>query len=241
MECAFSWRSTLTLVLLAVVCVTAAYGPAQDSRQATAAASTDPRSGKTAAFLILMLNSLGEPSLFEAAKDATVRSYRVTLFSPVPVHKVGVRIVLNADGSGQVTSAVLSGTEKEVRRTTNNVSKADIDKLLDLVDKAGFWTAPSIEPEPPKTGRQPYVMDGFWWMFEGVQSGSFHYVFRQNPRPTAITEIGCYLAKNLIKADSYAVPMAPCAQSKSGHVGSSESAAAVNIPGRRAENKLALD
>ena len=208
----FSRRMIFPLVSLAVAGITANHSAAQDSRPSTAVAPSNPQSGEiNASVLVPLLTSLGEPSLFEAAKDVTVRSFRVTFFSPVPVHEVAVRLIVNADGSGQVTSVVSSGTEKRIRRTTNNVSKADVDKLLELVNKAGFWAVPSTEPEPPTTGRKYYVFDGFWWMLEGVQNGSFHYVFRQNPKPTAITEIGCYLAKNLVKADSYVVPMAPCA------------------------------
>jgi hypothetical protein len=44
-----------------------------------------------------------------------------------------------------------------------------------------------------------YVLDGSCWMVEGVNKGSFHYVYRRNPKPSPITEIGCYLAKDLAK------------------------------------------
>lgn len=57
-----------------------------------------------------------EPSLLEVAKDTTVRSFRVTYFSPVPVHEVAVRLIVNADGSGQIASAVSSGAETGVRQ-----------------------------------------------------------------------------------------------------------------------------
>lgn len=213
MVSAFSRPIIFPVVLLAVAgVITVNHSLAQDSRQSTATAPSNPQSGETnASVLVPLLSSLGEPSLFEAAKDVTVRSFRVTLFSPVPGHEVAVRLMVYADGSGQITSAVSSGTKTGVKRTTNNVSKVQVDKLLEQVDKAGFWAVPSTEPEPANTGRQYYVLHGFWWMLEGVQNGSFHYVFRQNPKPTAITQIGCYLARNLVKVDRYAVPMAPCA------------------------------
>ena len=87
----------------------------------------------------------------------------------------------------------------------------DVDKLLELVDKAGFWAAQSTEPQPDENSRKYYVLDGAWWMLEGVQNGSFHYVFRRNPKPTPITEIGCYLAKNLVKSNESVIPMPGCA------------------------------
>jgi hypothetical protein len=86
----------------------------------------------------------------------------------------------------------------------------DVDKLLELVDKAGFWATQSTEPQPDENSRKYYVLDGAWWMLEGVQNGSFQYVFRRNPKPTPITEIGCYLAKNLVKSSGSMIPMPGC-------------------------------
>jgi hypothetical protein len=202
----------LHLVPLAVVGIAVHHTPAQDFRQSTATAPVYLPSGQTdASILSVILASLREPSLLEAAKDATVHSFRVTFFSPVPEQKVAVRLIVNVDGSGQITSAVSSGTETGVRRTTNDVSKLEVDKLLELVDKAGFWAVQSTEPQPDENGHKYYVLDGAWWMLEGVQKGSFHYVFRRNPKPTPITEIGCYLAKNLVKSNGSVIPMPGCA------------------------------
>ena len=86
----------------------------------------------------------------------------------------------------------------------------DVDKLLELVDKAGFWAAQSTEPQPDENSRKYYVLDGAWWMLEGVQNGSFHFVFHRNPKPTPITEIGCYLTKNLVKFSDSVIPMPGC-------------------------------
>jgi hypothetical protein len=172
-----------------------------------------PLEENDASLLPVILRHLGEPSLLEAAKDASVRSFRVSYFSPVPVHEVAVRLVINADGSGQITSAVLSGSAAEVKRTKNSVSAADVEKLIGIVEKAGFWSATSAENTEQKTdkaGRKMYVMDGAWWMVEGVQNGSFHYVYRRNPKPSPITEIGCYLAKELAKPGDSVIPMTGC-------------------------------
>lgn len=147
------------------------------------------------------LASLGEPSFSEASKDTSFIAFRLSYFSPVPERMVAVRLVVNADGSGQVVSAFSSGTAREIRRNENSVTVADVDKLLQLLTKGEFWSMPSIEA-PGKTdaaGRKPYVLDGAFFMVEGVQLGSFHYVSRQNPQPGSITEIACYLAKDLAK------------------------------------------
>ena len=204
----------MILASLAVTAIAAHHSFAQDSRQSTNPPVYLPPlpPGQTDASLVsALLASLREPSLLEAAKDATVRSFRVSYFSPVPRHETVIRIVVNPDGSGQVISAVSSGTQADIRRTTSNVSEAEVGKLLQSVDKAGFWAAVSNEPPAEKVGRRPYVFDGTWWMLEGVQNGSFHYVFRRNPTPTPITEIGCYLSRTLAAPNGSVIPMPGCA------------------------------
>jgi hypothetical protein len=119
---------------------------------------------------------------------------------------VTVRLAVNADGSGQITSAVVSlkstGQFARVERAKGSVSAADVGKLMQLVEKAGFWSMHSTEPKSNgDTGRKVYVLDPTDWVVEAVRSGSFHYVFRQGPAPTPITEIGRYLAKDLAKLD----------------------------------------
>jgi len=172
-----------------------------------------------ASLLPVVLCSLEEPSLLDsAAQDANLVSFRVSYFAPVPTHKVAVRLVVNADGSGQVTSAVSSGTTTGVKRTRGNVSKAEVDGLVQLMEKVGFWSMASIDSPEPKTdkaGRKMIEFDGAWWMLEGVKKGSFHYVFRRNPKPSPVMEIGCYLAKDLVKSDGAAIPMPGCAEHKS--------------------------
>src|SRR4029077_2688844 len=66
------------------------------------------------------LASLGEPSFFEASKNTSVFSFRVSYFSPVTEREIAVRLVINSDGSGQITSAVSLGAASGVKRTQNN-------------------------------------------------------------------------------------------------------------------------
>jgi len=158
----------------------------------------------------MILARLGEPSLLEAAKDSKNFSLRVSFFSPVPTNEVAVRLVINDDGGAEITSAVSTGKDAEVKRTKNSLAKADVDKLLELVRKAEFWSAAKIEQEPSDGKPKPYLLDGAFWMLEGVHGGSFHYVFRQNPNPNPITEIGCFMAKDLVKPVERTIPMAGC-------------------------------
>jgi hypothetical protein len=160
-----------------------------------------------------ILAHLREPSLFEAAKNPDVVSFRASYFSPVPTREIVIRLDVNAEGSGQITAAVSTGTESEVRRTQNDVSVADVKNLLQLLTKVEFWSLSSTETGEKKTGsagRNVYVMDGSYWMVEGVNEGLFHYVYRQNPKPSAITEIACNLAKDLAKPDDSTISKTFC-------------------------------
>jgi hypothetical protein len=83
----------LKSVLLIVPCMTVLSFAGVGSRQSTAQGSTQSTSHAPAYFppeqthipaAYVALASLGKPSLFEAAKDASVLSFRVSYFSPVP-------------------------------------------------------------------------------------------------------------------------------------------------------------
>jgi hypothetical protein len=159
------------------------------------------------------LASLSEPSPFEAAKDTSVSSFRVSYFSPVPERELAVRLVVNSDGSGLIVSAVSSGAASGVKRTQNKVSIVDVNKLLQLLAKVEFWSMPSTENDEKRNdaaSRKAYVVDGSYWMVEGVQKGSFHYIYRQNPKPTAITEIACSLAMDLAKPGESGISTTLC-------------------------------
>ena len=213
---------SLKLLLLLTLCMTALTiagvgsqrSPAQGSTQSTSNAPVYFPPGQTdASIFSVMLASLSEPSLLEAAKDANVLSFRVSYFSPVPLREVAVRLVVNADGSEQVTSAVSSGAAAGVKRTQNSVSAADVKKLLKLLEKVEFWSMSSTEHTEQRTddaGRKAYVLDGSWWVVEGVHEGSFHYVYRRNPKPSPITEIGCYMAKDRAKPDDSVISIPGC-------------------------------
>jgi hypothetical protein len=218
----FAPYKSLRVLLLVAQCMTALTiagvgsqrSLVQGSTQSTSNAPVYFPSGQTEASIFsVILASLSEPSLLEAAKDANVLSFRVSYFTPVPVREVAVRLFVNADGSGQITSAVSLGAAAGVKRTQNSVSAAEVNKLLQLLEKVEFWSMSSIEHTEPKTdaaGRPVYVLDGSWWMVEGVHEGSFHYVYRRNPKPSPITEVGCYLAKDLAKPEGSAISIPGC-------------------------------
>jgi len=172
-----------------------------------------PEEGNGLHVLCLILAHLNEPSLFEEAKDPSVTSFRVSFFSPVPTREIAIRLLIRADGSGEISSAFSLGEGRETRNSKLRVSTADVNRFLQLIELAGFWAAPSSETEPQtdSAGRKAYVLDGAFWMLEGVRQGSFHYVFRRNPEGNSMTEVGYYLAKDLLRPDDPANSMPGCA------------------------------
>lgn len=202
----------LTLPLLLTLCATTLTVAVGGARQSAAPSSGKQVANPTAYFPpgqtsmpinFSVLVSLNEPSLFEAANDARLVSFRASFFSPVPTRSLAIRLVVNHDGSGQITSSASSSATKGILRTQVTVSAENVDKFLQLVQKEGFWQMPSIEEDTDQktdaTGRKAYVMDGAAWMLEGVRNGSFHYVYRLNPNPNPILAMECYLAKDLAK------------------------------------------
>jgi hypothetical protein len=202
------------MTVLTITGVASQRSNAQGSTQSTSNASVyfPPEQTRTP-MTYVALASLSEPSLFDAAKDPEAFSFRVSYFSPVPEREIAVRLVINSDGSGHLTSAISSGAASGVERTQNHVSVADVDKLLQLLAKVEFWSISSNEDDEKKTdaaGRKTYALDGSHWMVEGVHEGSFHYVYRQNPKASPVTEIACNLAKDLSKPDDSAISIALC-------------------------------
>lgn len=192
------------VTVLTIVVLGSARGSSQGSAQSNPKAPVYfPPDQISTPIAQMVLASLGEPSLFEASKDMSVVAFRLSYFAPVPGLRGAVRLVVNADASGLViVSAISSGAGAEIKRNQNSVSATEVNKLLQLVSRAEFWSMSGIETPDQKTdaaGRKPYLMDGAFLTVEGVHQGLFHYVSRRYPEPGPITEIACYLGKDLAK------------------------------------------
>ena len=177
--------------------------PQQNSTEKISDAPTYLPGEQTGAwFFPPMLYSIGEPALFEAAKNTSTNSYRLCLFSSVPLREIMVRLVINPNGDGQVISAVSAkGQSTDFERKTLPASAADIERLLLLLEKNEFWTMPSTEQRPSQP--RVYELDGSLWLVEGARGGSFHYVFRQNPKSGKFRELAYELLGNLGKIDGF--------------------------------------
>lgn len=182
---------------VAVLCCGAAQDP---SIQSTADGRQYFPSGPSPSSpLFAILRFLDEPSLFEAAKDPKFVALRASYFAPVPTHETAIRLVVNADRSGEVTSAILIDSKSGVKRTQNDISAAEVARLFQLLAKSDFWSIPSTVEETTTNaaGHKVYLIDGPHWMVEAVREGSFHYVYRYAPKINPVAEIACALAKDV--------------------------------------------
>lgn len=132
--------------------------------------------------------------------DPEAELYRMTFiptfFRPVKIrverHKEEYVLVakrLSGQGGFEV------GTLKDEKR--RRLKAEEWNRLLALIDEAGFWNMPYPEkkPEPNEKGELTICLDGSEWVLEGVKNGKFHAVIRYCPDEKNFKEIGLYLAK----------------------------------------------
>jgi hypothetical protein len=147
---AVATRSPFSKAVLALaLCLPEVFAPTASGAQHDAAKPSPPPNavqpvyfpvGDTGGSLLsAILFSLGEPSLLESSKDPSVRSFRLSIFSPVPTHRIAVRLMIAQDGGGQIISIVGGDKTAEFKKNERSVSAADVDKFLQMVDRAEFY------------------------------------------------------------------------------------------------------
>src|SRR5437879_4808883 len=110
------------------------------------------------------LRAMHEPSLSEASKDKTLVAYRfLWRLQRAKVHEAGVM------------------TQNEFVE----VSRAQVQQFLDLLQKAAFWAS---QTEGTAGGN-----DGARWIMEGVHSGAYHIVDRWSPEKSDYAGLCLYL------------------------------------------------
>jgi hypothetical protein len=150
-------------------------------------------------FFSSYLGSFGEPSLLAAAQDPSALSYRLNWLSAQHGYVLAIRISMNPDGSGRITTVEQPPSAARLQRTQLDVSSADGNKFLQMVERARFWSMPAVEQQDPEPGHRVYKMDASSWAFEGVRKGSYHVVFRQGLDPGPFKEMVRFLANGLAK------------------------------------------
>lgn len=159
-------------------------------------------------FFSSYLQSVREPSLLAASQDRSLVSYRLNWLGGQTGRMLSVRLSLNADGTAKVFTTEESGTPRKLSKTENGVAAADVRRFLNRVEKADFWSMPTLEAEESSPGPKPYKMDASPWVFEGVRNGHYHVVMRSSPESSVFTEMVGFLAKQIAKLDDSSVPHA---------------------------------
>jgi hypothetical protein len=147
------------------------------------------------------LSSFGEPSLLAAAQDPNALCYRLNWMSAQHGYVLAIRVSMNPDGSGGITSVEKPPSAAPLQRTQLYVSSADGKKFLQMVETARFWSMPTVEQEDPDPHHRVYKMDASPWIFEGVRNGSYHAVSRQGLELGPFKEMVRFLANDLAKFD----------------------------------------
>ncbi len=142
------------------------------------------------------LRALKEPSL----SDASVSSESVYRFTWLRSfhHPIAVRITVHADGTGTLTTKMADGAGgykpgNLITNATRTLGAREVQHVLDIVDRMGFWRMP---PEQETSG-----LDGAQWIFEGSSRRAYHVIDRWSPTEGALRELGLYLALTLGKLD----------------------------------------
>jgi hypothetical protein len=123
------------------------------------------------------LKALSEPSLLVLAKNPKLESYRFIWLRTFD-HPVTVRLDIRADGLGNLSTKVASGTGGDepgqiIENTSRPLTQEQTKIFLDRIKQTRFWNLPSYENSSGKDGSQ--------WIVEGIKEGKYHVVDRWTP------------------------------------------------------------
>jgi hypothetical protein len=141
------------------------------------------------------LIAMQEPSLWELSKKRSDEIYRF-LWLRTFHRPVSARLEIKSDGSGDLVIKVLSGSGDYnpghlIQNRKIKAERESVDHFLDLLGKAGFWSAPT-EQEVDGVG-----CDGAQWIMEATKNGQYHVVDRWSPDDGPYRKAALFLAINL--------------------------------------------
>ena len=131
------------------------------------------------------LRKLGEPSLLDMSKGKDVQVYRF-LWLRAFHHPVCIRLDVLPDGTGLLTTKMLSGVdgEKDTKLILNDQQVLNrTDWFLTLFSKQGFW---DIKP----FDHSVMGFDGAEWIIEVAKEGKYHVVDRWSPEKGPVYSLG---------------------------------------------------
>jgi hypothetical protein len=126
-----------------------------------------------------------EPSLFEMAKLPTAQSYRLLVLRSWGRPAEIVRLDVNADGTGLVTTRIPPDHFRPKASSvdsTRTLASQETQKFLLQIAASGFWHLPSHVHEE-------MVMDGSELIVEGVKASEYRVVRRLEPGSGPVREL----------------------------------------------------
>jgi hypothetical protein len=137
-----------------------------------------------------------EPSLWEKSKTPTIQTYRFLWLRSFH-HPITVRLDVNSDGTGLVTTKVSNGHGGYepgllMKNFTERLDRERTTWVLDRVAELKFWTLPPHDPDV-------VGVDGAQWIFEGVKDGTYHVVDRWSPDKGEVHSLGIMMLIDLAK------------------------------------------
>lgn len=150
--------------------------------------------GAPAAAVAWHLNGVEEPPLVVPPAGFEIEAYRLTWMGFPSGRGVILRLQILPDGTGQLFVRQVSMSSAGLLPAKDAqdlaVPAAGVNRFLELIGKANFWTLSYKVPEP-------LIFDGSDWILEGVHNQEYHAVSRHEPDGSFLTEIGRYLAEDL--------------------------------------------
>jgi hypothetical protein len=117
-------------------------------------------------------------------------------------------VVPSLHGALTVTQACLQkfrpDTAKLILDTTSDVDKAQVQDLLEQLQRVAFWAMPTEEGQaaPQASGTASHSptlraieLDGSQWILEGIRDGEYHVVDRWSPKENSYSQLCKYLLR----------------------------------------------
>ena len=143
--------------------------------------------------LALYLSDIGESPLVRSDNYSEPHAYRLIWTAFPSGVTVVIRLQIYSTGTARVFVEKTPFDKTTLLLTKQSTVSAEaVNRFLECVKRGDFWQLPTQEHEQR-------VVDGSYWVLEGVRDGNYHLVYRRAPelKPGAFTDISRNLAKDL--------------------------------------------
>ena len=151
------------------------------------------------------LRSMQEKPLAQYVSPEFPLVYRLLIVTRPWNAPVVVRLWIRSDGLSEIIiKAARDGGHPQILTVSKTVDPApgDVGHFLKLLEHAGFWTMPALNPRST-------VMGAADWMLEGLSHDLYHAVCRSSPELRALKDPLDFLVGSLAKLDLRSLPVGP--------------------------------